>query len=102
MDWIDEASQSNRAAKPRMESEQDLGESKCGVLDRDPIIAGQRDFQSAAEAIAVNHGDGRQRQPVKTIKNAMTADQQRFDLCGIRDPAKFTDIRTRDEATWLA
>src|ERR1700676_3991983 len=101
MDWTDEARQSNRAAKPRMESEQDLGESEHGVLDRDPIIAGQRDFQSAAKAIAVNYGDGRGRQTIETIENGMTADQQRFDLCGIRDTAKFTDIRARDEAPGL-
>jgi hypothetical protein len=95
MDRIDEVGQSNRAAKPRMESEQDLGESEQGVLDRDPIIAGERDFQSATKAIAVNHGDGRQRQTVETIEDAMTADEQCVDPCGIRDPAKFTDICPR-------
>ena len=85
-----------------MESEQDLGESEQGVLDRDPIIAGERDFQSATKAIAVNHGDGRQRQTVETIEDAMTADEQCFDRCGIRDPAKCTDICPRDEATGFA
>ena len=79
--------QPNRAAEARMQPEQDLGKAEARVVDGDAMVAGQRQFEPAAEAIAVDHRDGRQRQAVEPVEHGMAARQQRLDLRGIGDAA---------------
>ncbi len=42
-----------------MQAEHHLGKTKPRVLDRNPHLAGQRHFEAAAEAEAVDHGHAR-------------------------------------------
>ena len=66
-----------------MQAEQHFGKTEARVLDGDPVVAGERDFEPAAQAIAVDHRDGRQRQPVEPVEHRVAARQQRFDRRGV-------------------
>ena len=50
-----------------MQAEHHLGEAEPRILDRDPVIAGERDFEPAAEAIAVDDRDGRHVEPIEPV-----------------------------------
>ena len=63
-----------------MQAKQHLGKAEARVIDGDAVIAGERHFEPAAEAIAVDHRDGRQRQAVEPVEHGMAAREQRFDL----------------------
>ncbi len=84
-----------------MEAEQDFRETEARVVDGDAEIAGQRHFEAAAEAIAVDHGDRRQRQPVEAVEHGMAARQRRLDRRGIGNAAELGDIGAGDEARAL-
>ena len=47
------------AAEPGMQAQHHLRKTKTGAVDRDARLAGERDFEPAAEAEAVDHRDGR-------------------------------------------
>ena len=84
-----------------MQAEQHFGESEARVVDGDAEIAGQRHFEAAAEAIAVDHRDRRQRQPVEPIEHRMAARQHRLDRRRIGNAAELRDVGAGDEAAAL-
>ena len=81
-----------------MQAEQNFGEAEACVVDGDAEIAGQRHFEAAAEAIAVDHGDRRQRQPVEAIEHRVAARQRRLDRRRIGNAAELGDVGAGDEA----
>ena len=42
-----------------MQPEHHFGKSEPRVVDGDAVVAGERELQPAAEAVAVDNGDGR-------------------------------------------
>ena len=81
-----------------MQAEQHFRETEARVIDGDAEIAGQRHFEPAAEAIAVDHRDGRQRQPVEAIEHRMAARQRLHDRRRVGDAAELGDVGAGDEA----
>ena len=63
-----------------MQAEHHLGKTEPRVLDRNPHLAGQCDFEAAAEAEAVNHGDGRNPQFLEAVDHRMRAADLDLDL----------------------
>ena len=57
----DDARQPLRSAPARQQTEFQLGQAELrfGMVDRQPIIAGKGEFQTAAQAGTVDHRDGR-------------------------------------------
>ena len=84
-----------------MQPEQHLRKAEARIVDREPVVASERDLKSAAEAKAVDHGDGRQRQPVEPVHDAMAARQQRFDLRDVGHAAELRNVGAGDEAARL-
>ena len=84
-----------------MQAEQHFRETEARVVDGDAEIAGQRHFEPAAEAIAVDHRDGRQRQPVEAVEHRMAARQRLLDRRRVGDAAKLGDVGAGDEAAAL-
>ena len=101
LDRADQARQPHRSAEARMQAEQHLGEAEARVVDGDALVAGQRQLESAAEAIAVDHRDGRQRQAVEPVQDGVAARQQRLDLRRVGDGAELRDVGAGDEAARL-
>ena len=64
---IDQPRQAHGAAEAGMQAEHHLGKAETRVLDRDPIVAGERDLEPAAQAIAVNDGDRRHGQVIEPV-----------------------------------
>ena len=56
-----------------MQPEHHFGKAESRILDRDAMVAGKRDFESAAKTISVNDRDRRQWQPVEPIEDGVTA-----------------------------
>ena len=50
-----------------MQAEHHLGKAEPRVVDRDAVVAGERDLEPAAEAVAVNDGDRRHGQVVEPV-----------------------------------
>ena len=50
-----------------MQAEHHLGKAEARVLDRDPKVAGKRNLEPAAQAIAVNDGDRRHGQVIEPV-----------------------------------
>ena len=84
-----------------MQAKQHFRETEAGVVDGDAEIAGQRHFEPAAEAIAVDHRDRRQRQPVEAIEHRVAARQRRLDRRRVGDAAELGDVGAGDEARAL-
>jgi hypothetical protein len=101
LERIDQPRQAHRAAEPGMQAEHDLGKSERRVLDRDAMVAGERDFEPAAEAIAVHDRDRRRRQAIEPVDHRVRLDQARLDGAGVGHGAKFTDVGAGDEALRL-
>ncbi len=55
----DQARQPECAAEAGMQSEQNFGKAEARAVDGEAIVAGERDFEPAAETIAVDHSDRR-------------------------------------------
>ena len=70
-DRIDEARQPHGAAEPGVQAEQHLGEAEARVLGRDPIVAGERDFEPSAQTVAVNDGDRRHVEAIEPVDNVV-------------------------------
>ena len=70
---IDELGEAHGAAEAGMQAEHHFGETKARVLDRNPHLAGQRHFEAAAEAEAVDHGDARNPQGLEPVDHRMRA-----------------------------
>ena len=63
----DQARQALGPAGTRQDADLHLGEAQFGARHRDPVMAGKRDFQAAAQGIAVDRGDHRLRALVEHI-----------------------------------
>ena len=94
----DQPRQPHRAAEAGMQAEQHFREAEARVVDGDAEIAGQRHFEPAAEAIAVDHRDCRQRQPVEPVEHRVAARQRLLDLRRVGDAAELGDVGAGDEA----
>jgi hypothetical protein len=81
-----------------MQAEHDLGEAEPRVLHRDAVVAGERDLEPAAEAVAVDHGDGRRRQAIEAIDNAVRLAQPLLRHGGVGHGGEFVDVGAGDEA----
>ena len=101
LERIDQPRQAHRAAEPGMQAEHDLGKSERRILDRDAIVAGERDLEPAAEAIAVHDGDGRRRQAIEPVDHRVGLDEARLDRAGVGHGAKFADVGAGDETLRL-
>ena len=61
-------------------------------------LAGERDFEAAAEAEAVDHGDGRNAQRLQAVDHRMGAADRGLDRARIGGAAEFVDVGAGDEA----
>ena len=86
------------AAKAGMQAQHHFREAEARVFDGDAIMAGERDLEPAAEAVAVDDRDRRQLQRVQPIDDRMGGVDPRLDLAGIAGAAKLADIGAGDEA----
>ena len=55
----DEPRQALGPAAPRQDADQDLGQPDLGAGNGDPVVRGERQFEPAAQGIAVDRGDDR-------------------------------------------
>ncbi len=101
LDRIDQARQTHRAAKTGMQAEQHFGKTKLRIFDGDAVIAGERNFEPAAEAVAVNDGDDRHREPVEAINDGVRLAQAIRHRRSLGHGAEFADVRSGDEAAFL-
>ena len=62
-----------------MQAEQHLGKAEARIVDRDPVVAGERDLEAAAEAIAVDDRDGRQFELVEPVDDRVGAGEACLD-----------------------
>jgi len=81
-----------------MQAEHDFRKAKARALDRDAHLAGQRHFQPAAEAKAVDHGNRRHAQGFEAVDHRVRAADRFLDRFGIGGAAEFVDIGAGDEA----
>ncbi len=84
-----------------MQAEHHFRKAKAGAVDRNARLAGERDFEAAAEAEAVNDGDGRNLQTFQAVDHRMGPADGRFDGPRIGRAAKFVDVGAGDEAGLL-
>ena len=84
-----------------MQAEHHLGKTEPRVLDRNPHLAGQCDFEAAAEAEAVNHGDRWNPQFFQAVDHGMGAADLELDRARIAGAAEFVDVGAGDEAGFL-
>ena len=61
-------------------------------------LAGQRDFEPAAEAEAVDHGDRRNSQRFEPVDHRMGAADRGLDRARIGRAAELVDVGAGDEA----
>ena len=66
-----------------MQAEHHLGEAEPRVFNGNPHLAGERDFEAAAEAETVNHGDRRNFQFFQAIDHGMRTADLHLDRAGI-------------------
>jgi hypothetical protein len=84
-----------------MQAELHFGKAEARVIDGDAVIAGERHFEAAAKAIAVDDRNGHAWQLVEPVQHRVAAGQQRFNLRRIGDAAKLRDVSAGDEAARL-
>ncbi len=99
--WIDETREARGAAKTRMQAEHHFRKTKAGAVDRNARLAGERDFEAATEAEAVNDSDGWNLQSFKPVDHRVRPADRGLDLPRIGRAAKFIDVRAGDEAGFL-
>ena len=84
-----------------MQAEHDLGKSERCVLDGDAIVAGERDLEPAAEAVAVHDGDGRRGEMIEPVHHRVRLGEPRLHRGGVGHAAKLADVSAGDEALRL-
>ena len=99
---IDQPRQAHGAAEAGVQAEHHLGKTETRVLDRDPVVAGERDLEPAAQAIAVDHGDRGHGQVVEPIDDRVAVGEARLDRGHVGHAAEFVDVGAGDEAARLA
>ena len=98
---IDQTRETRGAAETGMQAEHHFRKAEARAVDRDARLAGQRDFEAAAEAEAVDHRDGRNLQRFEPVDHRMRPADRGLDHVGIGRAAKFVDVGAGDEAGWL-
>src|SRR5205085_8776672 len=98
LEWIDQVREPRGAAEAGMQAEHDFWEAKAGIVDRDPILADQRDLKTAAKAETVNDGDRRHTETVDAVGHRMRAGHCGLDLLWISGAAELIDIGAGDES----
>jgi hypothetical protein len=98
---VDEPRQAHRAAEAGMQAEHDLGQAEPRLLDRDAIVAGERDLEPAAEAIAVDDGDGGRAEVIEPVDHRVRLRQARLDRGDVGHAAELVDVGAGDEARRL-
>src|SRR5262249_52191309 len=98
---IDQPRQAHGAAEPRMQAQHDLGKAEPRILDRDAIVASERDLEPAAETIAMDDGDRRRAEMIEAIDHRVRLAQALLHHGGVGEPAKFADVGACDETRWL-
>src|SRR5262249_56633357 len=93
--------QPHGAAKTWMQAEQHFRETETRIIDRNAIVAGKRDFESAAETVAMDHGHDGNREAVETIDDSMRLVQEGFRRARISPGAELADVGSRHEAPRL-
>ncbi len=84
-----------------MQPEHDFRKTKPRAIDRNTRLAGQRDFEAAAETEAVDHSHLWNLQGFEAVDHRMGPTDRGLDRAGIDGAAKLVDIRAGDEAGWL-
>src|SRR6202043_1683064 len=84
-------------AETRVQAELHFRKTKAGAVDRNPRLTGQRDFEAAAEAEAMNYRNGRDFQGFESVDHRMGSADRGFDWTGIGRAAKFVDVGAGDE-----
>ena len=84
-----------------MQTEHHFRKAKPGAVDGDTRLAGERDFEAAAEAEAMDHGHGRNLQAFEAVGHRMGTADRGLDRAGIGRAAKFVDVRTGNETGCL-
>ena len=71
----DDAGQPLRAAPAGNDADFDFGQPDLGrrSVRGNAVIHGERDLSPATHAVAVDEGDGRERQPTQAVKHLVTA-----------------------------
>ena len=80
-----------------MQAEHHFRETEARAVDGDARLAGQRHFEAAAEAKAVDHGDGRNFQAFEAVDHRMGAADRDLDRPRIGGAAEFVDVGAGDE-----
>ena len=98
LDRIDQRGQPNGAAETGVQAEQHFGKAEARVVDGDAVVAGERDFEAAAEAIAVDDRDGRQRQRSSRSSTAWACASTASIFARVGDALELVDVGAGDEA----
>ena len=95
---------SDRAAESRMNTEQHLRQSQRerGVIGADPVGAGERQFQSAAQGEAADGRHARTGQILELLHDGLAGADQFVAFSGGADLHEFLDVGAGDEAARLA
>src|SRR5260370_40254587 len=89
------------AAEPGMQAEHHFRKTKAGAIDRNPRLAGERDFEAAAEAEAVDHRDARDFESFEAVDYRVPPANSGLDGPRIGGAAKFVDVGTGNETGFL-
>ena len=90
----DRSGQTLRTAATGDDAEQDLGLAEHGLLRHDAVVAGQRQFASAAECVATDRGDDEAGQRGDRIQRVVEPGGDGGRLVG---PAELGDVGARGE-----
>ncbi len=98
---IDQTCEPRGAAEARMQAQHHFRKTEARPVDRNTRLTGQRDFEAAAEAEAVDHGDGRNLQAFEAVDHRVRSADTSLNGTGIGRAAEFVDVRTGNEAGFL-
>ena len=83
-----------------MNAEHHLGEAenRLWIVDTDAVATGQRELEPAAEAIAVDCGDGGAGQSLQALQDRVRGPHEGQRFLGRADLRELPDVRASDEA----
>ncbi len=87
-----------------MYTELDLGQAEDALvrLERNPIVAGHREFEPAAQCETVDNSHGGTGQGLKFVQDLLSEPDQLIGLLRILDRRELVDVRAHHEAVALA
>ena len=99
----DEPRQSRRAAPGGEDAELRFGQADLGGLvgRSNAGVAGQADFVTAADARAMNRGDGRYRQGAEPVEEGLAEFDEIAEVLGAGELGDRAEVRARDENSGL-